>query len=140
MLYDNHWATSKPGAVAPIDWYEKNLKYAVDNAGGAHKVIAGVSAYGYDWPKEGGEAETVTYAQAIVKAEQKGAKILYDDKVQAPHYTYEGHEVWFEDTRSVSAKLDICAKYAPAGIAIWRLGQEQPEIWQAIDQKFPKQQ
>lgn len=140
MLYDNHWATSKPGPVAPVEWYEKNLKYAVENGGGAHKIIAGVSAYGYDWPKGGGEGETVTYVQAIVKAEQKGAKILYDDKAQAPHYTYGDREVWFEDSRSVGAKLDIVAKYDPAGIAIWRIGQEQPEIWQTVDKKFPKQQ
>lgn len=139
MLYDKHWATSEPGAIAPVDWYEKNLKYAVDNSGGAHKIIAGVSAYGYDW-KKGGEGETVTYANAIVKAEQKGAKILYDATAQAPHYSYGDHEVWFENKESIAAKLDIVAKYGPAGIAIWRLGQEQPEIWQVIDQKFPKQQ
>ncbi len=139
MLYDKHWATSEPGAVAPVDWYDKNLQYAVDNGGGAHKIIAGISAYGYDW-KKGDEGETVTYVNAIVKAEQKGAKILYDEKAQAPHYSYDDHEVWFEDKRSTAAKLDIVAKYDPAGIAVWRLGQEQPEIWQVIDQKFPKQQ
>jgi len=139
MLYDKHWATSEPGAIAPVDWYEKNLKYAVDNSGGVHKIIAGISAYGYDW-KKGGEGETVTYANAIVKAEQKGAKILYDATAQAPHYSYDDHEVWFENKESIAAKLDIVAKYGPAGIAIWRLGQEQPEIWQVIDQKFPKQQ
>ena len=139
MLYDRHWATSEPGAIAPVEWYDKNLQYAVDNGGGAHKIIAGISAYGYDW-KKGGEGETVTYANAIVKAEQKGAKIQYDEKDQAPHYTYDDHEVWFEDQRSTAAKLDIVAKYDPAGIAVWRLGQEQPEIWQTIDQKFPKQQ
>ncbi len=139
MLYDKHWATSEPGAIAPVDWYEKNLKYAVDNSGGVHKIIAGISAYGYDW-KKGGKGETITYANAVVKAEQKGAKILYDTVAQAPHYSYDDHEVWFENKESIAAKLDIVAKYGPAGIAIWRLGQEQPEIWQLIDQKFPKQQ
>lgn len=140
MLYDRHWATSKPGAIAPIDWYEKNIQYAIDKTGGPHKVIAGVSAYGYDWPIGGGDAETVSYVDAIVRAEQNGAKIMYDDTVQAPHYSYDDHEVWYENDKSTSAKLDIVAKYDPAGIAIWRLGQEQPEIWPIIDQKFPKQQ
>jgi spore germination protein len=138
MLYDNHYESSPPGPVAPIDWYEKNLKYSIDKAGGPHKVIAGVSAYGYDWPK-GGNAETVTYVDAIVRAEQNGAKVEYDDANQAPHFKYGDHEVWFENAKSTSAKLDIVAKYNPAGIAVWRLGQEQPEIWPLIDQKFPKQ-
>lgn len=138
MLYDNHYESSPPGPVAPIDWYEKNLKYAIDQTGGPHKVIAGISAYGYDWSK-GGQGETVTYVDAIVRAEQKGGKIEYDEDSQAPHFKYDGHEVWFENAKSTSAKLDIVAKYKPAGIAIWRLGQEQPEIWPLIDQKFPKQ-
>lgn len=139
MTYDRHWATSEPGPIAPVDWFEKNVKYSIEQSGGPHKVIIGISAYGYDWPQNG-EGETVTYAAAVVKAEQKGAKVLYDEAAQAPHYNYDNHEVWFEDVKSTSAKLDVVARYNPAGIAIWRIGQEQPEIWAEIDQKFPKQQ
>lgn len=141
MLYDRHWATSEPGAIAPIDWYEQNLKYAIEQAGGPHKVIAGVSAYGYDWPpKKGEEAESIKYVDAIVRAQKNGVKIEYDDKAQAPHFKYKDHEVWFENDKSTAAKLDVVAKYNPAGIAIWRLGQEQPEIWPIVDKKFPKGQ
>lgn len=140
MTYDYHWSTSpKPGAIAPIDWYEKNIKYAIDNAGGPHKVIIGVGAYGYDWVP-GKDGETVTYVDAIVRAEQNGAKIIYDDQAQAPHFKYKDHEVWFENDKSIAVKLDVIAKYNPAGIALWRLGQEQPEIWPLINEKFPKQQ
>lgn len=139
MLYDRHWATSEPGAIAPIDWYEANLKHAIEQVG-PNKVIAGVSAYGYNWPAEKGkEAETLKYVDAIVLADKKGAKILYDDAVQAPHFSFSGGEAWFENDKSTAAKLDVLAKYKPAGIAIWRLGQEQPEIWPLIEQKFPKQ-
>lgn len=141
MLYDKHWATSDPGAIAPVDWYEKNLKYSIEQAGGANKVVAGISAYGYDWPPKGtGAAKDVRYADAIVTAEKNGSKIEYDENDQAPHFKYKDHEVWFENDRSTAAKLDIVAKYNPAGIAIWRLGQEQPEIWPIVDKKFPKGQ
>ncbi|WP_378957141.1 glycosyl hydrolase family 18 protein [Pelosinus sp. sgz500959] len=140
MTYDYHWSTSpKPGPIAPIDWYEKNIKYAIEKCGGPHKVIIGVGAYGYDWVK-GKDGETITYVDAIVRAEQNGAKIMYDEKAQSPHFSYNNHEVWFENDKSTAAKLDIIAKYNPAGIALWRLGQEQPEIWPLINQKFPKQQ
>lgn len=137
MTYDHHWSTSKAGPIAEIDWYEKNIQYAIDKCGGPHKVIVGIGAYGYDWPPEGA-AETVTYVDAIVRAERHGATIEYDEKVQAPHFKYKDHEVWFENDRSTSVKLDVIAKYNPAGIAFWRLGQEQPEIWQLVDKKFPK--
>jgi spore germination protein YaaH len=141
MLYDKHWATSEPGAIAPVDWYEKNLKYAIEQCGGPNKVIAGVSAYGYDWPPKGkGAAIDMKYVDAIVTAQKNGVQVQYDEVSQAPHFKYKDHEVWFENDRSTAAKLDIVAKYKPAGIAIWRLGQEQPEIWPIIDKKFPKGQ
>lgn len=137
MTYDNHWSTSAPGAIAPIDWYEKNIQYAIENCGGAHKVLVGVSAYGYNWDKNN-KGETITYPDAVVLAEQKGAEIKYDESVEAPYFKYDDHEVWFENARSIAAKLTVVAKYNPAGIAVWRIGQEQPEMWQEIDKIFPK--
>ncbi|WP_207858175.1 glycosyl hydrolase family 18 protein [Lucifera butyrica] len=136
MTYDHHYSNSPPGPIAAIDWYEKNVKYAIDQCG-AQKILVGVGVYGYDWPPSG-DAETVTYADAITRAKKAGVKILYDDNNQAPHFKYNDHEVWFEDDKSVGAKLDVVAKYNPAGIAIWRLGQEQPEVWKVINEKFPK--
>jgi spore germination protein len=139
MTYDHHWATSPPGPLAAIDWYEKNIKTAIEQSGGPNKVIVGIGAYGYDWPSSG-EAATVKYVEAVVTAQKQGVKVEYDEGAQAPHYKYKNHEVWFENLQSTKAKLDIIAKYKPAGIAIWRLGQEQPEIWGAIDEKFPRGQ
>lgn len=136
MAYDRHWATSAAGAIAPIGWFEDNIKYAIEHGGGAGKIVVGLSLYGYDW--SGGKAETVTYVDAIVRAEQQGAEIFFDETDKAPYFFYDDHEVWFEDTRSMNAKMDVIAKYNPAGIALWRLGQEQPEIWQVIETKFPK--
>lgn len=137
MTYDNHWSTSSPGAIAPIEWYEKNIQYAIDKCGGPQKILVGVSAYGYDWDKDN-KGETITYPDAIVLANKKGAEIKYDETVEAPYFKYDDHEVWFENSRSIAAKLKVVAKYNPAGIAIWRLGQEQPEVWQEIDKIFPK--
>lgn len=137
MTYDNHWSTSAPGAIAPIDWYEKNIQYAIEQCGTPDKVLVGVSAYGYDWDANN-KGETITYPDATVLAVQKGAEIKYDETVQAPYFKYDDHEVWFEDARSVAAKLNVVAKYNVAGIAIWRLGQESPEIWGKVNEIFPK--
>lgn len=137
MAYDRHWATSEAGAIAPIGWFEDNLRYAIEHGGGSGKIIIGLSLYGYDWGG-GKEAETVTYVDAIVRAEQAGAEIFFDETDRAPYFIYDNHEVWFEDKRSMDAKLDVIAKYNPAGVALWRLGQEQPEIWEVIEAKFPK--
>jgi GH18 family chitinase len=137
MTYDNHWSKSNPGPIAPIGWYEDNIKNAIEKCGSPNKVIVGIGAYGYKW--QDGVGETVTYVDAITLAEEKCVGILYDEKNQAPHFKYNGdNEVWFENAQSTEAKLNIIQKYQPAGIAIWRLGQEQPEIWSVIGNKFPK--
>ena len=76
---------------------------------------------------------------SLATAEKAGAEIRFDETDKAPYFIYDGHEVWFEDERSMNAKMDVIAKYNPAGIALWRLGQEQPEIWNVVTAKFPKQ-
>jgi len=137
MTYDKHWSTSEPGAIAPIDWYEKNIQYAIEKCGGANKVLVGVGVYGYDWDANK-NGDTITYGSAMALAKEKGVQVKYDEAVEAPYFKYDDHEVWFENARSTATKLKVIAKYNPAGIAIWRLGQEEPEMWQEIDQIFPK--
>ena len=44
----------------------------------------------------------------------------------------EAHEVWVEDARSVAARLGLAQRYGAGGIATWRLGQEDPGVWAAI--------
>src|SRR5579859_4967711 len=42
------------------------------------------------------------------------------------------HEVWIENAASVRARLDLAARYDIAGVAFWRLGQEDPAAWPVI--------
>jgi len=133
MVYDQHWATATPGPVASIGWVEENIKVAIQQAGSAQKVIMGLPAYGYDWPdKQRTKAETVTYTQAVNRAEKVGAKIQWDDNAKVPYFKYDTHEVWFENAESAKHKLGLVKTHNLAGIAIWRLGQEDPKLWDAI--------
>lgn len=133
MLYDQHWGTSTPGPIAAIDWVEKNIQTAIQQVGDPKKVVIGIPAYGYDWPdKQRTKAETVTYTQAKDRAQKNGAQIIWDEGSKAPHYKYDTHEVWFENAESSKWKLELVKKHNVAGIAIWRLGQEDPAIWDVI--------
>lgn len=42
------------------------------------------------------------------------------------------HEVWIENAASVRARLDLAARSGIAGVAFWRLGQEDPAAWPVI--------
>jgi hypothetical protein len=56
--------------------------------------------------------------------------------VQAPwaRYTDNGQlrEVWYENKQSFDTKLDLITGRQMAGFALWRLGQEDPQIWNTI--------
>jgi len=42
------------------------------------------------------------------------------------------HEVWIENHVSLKPKLELVDKYDLGGIAIWRLGKEDPDNWRVI--------
>ncbi|WFR71356.1 glycosyl hydrolase family 18 protein [Prescottella defluvii] len=48
MAYDRHWATSTAGPIAPYDWVEEVLRYAITRIP-RDKLVLGVGLYGYDW-------------------------------------------------------------------------------------------
>jgi spore germination protein YaaH len=43
--------------------------------------------------------------------------------------TLQSHEVWLEDASSAEARLAVAEHYAAGGIATWRLGLEEPRVW-----------
>jgi len=82
-----------------------------------------------------GKAVSVTYQRAIELATQ-GSGINWDSTHKAPYAIYKGQEMWFENAASISHKLDLVNKYNIKGIALWRLGQEDPQMWQVVGNKL----
>jgi spore germination protein YaaH len=39
------------------------------------------------------------------------------------------HEVWIEESASAAARLALAERYGTGGVATWRLGQEDPNVW-----------
>jgi len=40
--------------------------------------------------------------------------------------------VWVEDSASVTERIGLAAQYGVSGVASWRLGLEDPRVWDAI--------
>lgn len=138
MTYDKHWSTGPAGPIAPIEWVEKNVQYALEYLP-AKKIILGIANYGYDWSGEHGQ--DISEKQALKIARQKNKKIKWSNKYQTPYFNYtdesgEKHEIWFESSRSNTHKLDLVNKYDLGGIGIWRLGNATNEFWQVIEEKL----
>ena len=131
-------------AVAPLPNVRAVLDYAVTELP-AEKLLLGVPNYGYDWPLPVVQGQTrarsISNQQAIELALQYRIAIQYDESAQSPyfHYTAEGgiiHEVWFEDARSLSAKLRLIAEYGFLGGGIWNLMRPFSQIWLVADSLY----
>lgn len=134
MTYNQHWRGGTPGPCAALDWFESCVKYATECMP-AEKVIAGIPFYGYTWPAKG-PATSLTHTKAQALIQRVKPSIQWNEQWATPWFTYTEKgvkwEAWFEDERSVQAKLDVCKKLGVGGVAIWRLGDEDPRFWEAI--------
>ncbi|ADD02083.1 glycoside hydrolase family 18 [Thermoanaerobacter mathranii subsp. mathranii str. A3] len=136
LAYDEHF--SQPGPIASIGFVTNVLNYAVTVIP-PEKIWLGMAVYGYDWTEGINYPRTLTYEQAVTLARNLGVTVIYDETAQESTYTYvldgKTHTVWFEDSRSFSAKLALVDRYKLSGIAIWRLGQEDPAIWNILKER-----
>ena len=130
-------------AVAPADKVRQVLEYAVTKIP-EEKLIMGIPNYGYDWPLpyERGmtRARTIGNVEAVRLAAEKGAEIFYDETSQAPYFHYQAdgvsHVVWFEDARSIQAKLQVVEDYGLAGAGYWQIMRMFRVNWLLLADKF----
>ena len=142
MNYDFHWPTSDPGAIAPQDWFEKNIDNML-NVVPADKIIMGIANYGYDWPAKSKKqphpmAEAVSFQQGVVTAVESQSDITYDPDTFNLHYSYEDeknqvHTVWMLDGVTAYNELRAAERAGVRGTAMWRLGTEDPSMWDIWD-------
>lgn len=138
------WKTyGPPMAVAPINEVEKVIQYAV-TAIPRDKILMGIPNYGYEWIlpyEEGTAATTVTNVGAVDLAARVGANIMFDEVSQAPFFNYYGSDgrqrvVWFEDARSIFAKLMLAGEYELEGVSYWTIGSFFPQNWLVLESLY----
>lgn len=128
MTYEWGYTYGPNMAVSPINKVREVLEFAVSQIP-SEKILMGMSNYGYDWPLpyERGKtkARTIGNVEAIQIARANNAIIQFDEISQAPYfnYTVDGveHEVWFEDARSINARLRLVSEYNLKGVGFWQL-------------------
>lgn len=141
MTYDNHWSSGPAGPIAPINWVEDNIRYALRYVP-ANKILLGIANYGYDWPSSG-NGKDIAAKKAIELATKKGVRIEWDSTNKVPYFSYNDsrgvkHKVWFENSYSLDLKLNLVNKYNLQGIAIWRLGNEEDRFWDIVCDRLNK--
>ncbi|MCB2361579.1 glycosyl hydrolase family 18 protein [Clostridium estertheticum] len=136
MTYEWGYTSGPPLAVSPINEVKKILDYAVTVIP-SKKIFMGIPNYGYDWTLpyvKGTKATALGNVEAVDLARKVFASIKYDYTSQAPFFNYydankKEHVVWFEDARSMNAKLRTAAKYNLGGVSYWTIGKYFPQAW-----------
>lgn len=144
MTYEWGYAFGAPMAVSPLPRVRAVVEYALTEVP-PEKLWLGIPTYGYDWPlpSHGGErrATSLSPQYAVSLAGRYGVPIRYDQTAQAPWFRYIDaggieHEVWFEDARSVRAKLSLIPEYGLSGVGYWNLLRPFPQNWLVLDSMF----
>jgi len=136
MTYDEHGLGTTQGPIASHDWVDRVISFATGKIP-REKMVMGLPVYAFDW---GSNKPTLpdylSYAQALERAKTHGVSPMYDEGEQVPHFTYTTsgvrHEVFLENAKSLGVKLDYAKKYKMHGVAIWRLGMEDPSLWDQV--------
>jgi peptidoglycan-N-acetylglucosamine deacetylase len=135
MLYDEHTNDGEGGPIASQGWFVERMKMALGQVG-RDKAIVAVGNYAYDWTGPGkGEPDTIEEAWLI--AHDSEAKITFDPASGNPGFAYEedgvNHIVWFLDAATAWNQLRAADYAGVHGVALWRLGSEDPSTWQALE-------
>ncbi|WP_232697588.1 glycosyl hydrolase family 18 protein [Brevibacillus daliensis] len=141
MAYDEHNPRTVPGPVASFQWVEDTICYALNQNVPANKILLGVAGYGWDWSSTGEKAAYTTYSKLHAHMNKPASSLQWDSTHQSPHLNYQDasgnmHVAWFENSFSLRFKLALVEKYNLSGIALWRLGLEDPAIWNTLSSRI----
>ena len=134
MAYDEHWSTSKPGAIASTDWCKRIAEYTRTQIP-EEKLIMGLSFYGRTWMTAPVRAQA-WYNSGIerIKREQGVAEISRDS-YGTPHFTFKEEvtiTAWYDDIDSLKIRAKMYSDLGIKKIAFWRVGQENSEFWKYL--------
>ena len=141
--YEWGYTCGAPQAVSPVNRIRRVLEYALTEMP-AGKILMGFSNYAYDWTlpwKQGTAARVLSNAGAQELAASRWAEIHYEQTAGAAWFNDtdtagQRHVVWFEDARSVRARLSLVEEYGLAGISIWTADRLWRPIYALLEERF----
>ncbi len=154
MNYDEHEETSDPGPVASEPWFEANLTRVMKLVP-KNKIICGIGNYGFDWstplPGKGQkpsnkviDVDDLSVQDAWQRADDAGADVHLEGDELNPHFAYDDedahvrHQVWFLDGVTALNEMRAGRQMGLRTFALWRLGEEDPSLWQVWDHPSAK--
>jgi cellulose synthase/poly-beta-1,6-N-acetylglucosamine synthase-like glycosyltransferase/peptidoglycan/xylan/chitin deacetylase (PgdA/CDA1 family)/spore germination protein YaaH len=135
-LFDETSDIDPPGPLGSRSWFEGWLR-ALMEGGDSKQWIISLGSYGYDWTVGGKKAELISFAEAMSRAQNaeiEGVEVTGPD--YNPYFYFgdndKEHAVWFLDVVTFLNELREVRDQKAGGFALYRLGTEDPAIWEAL--------
>jgi len=135
-LFDETSDIDPPGPLGSRSWFEGWLNVLLEG-GDSKQWIITLGGYGYDWTVGGKKAELISFAEAMSRgrnAEIESAEVTGPG--YNPYFYFEDgdkeHAVWFLDVVTFLNQLRAVRDQKAGGFALYRLGTEDPAIWDAL--------
>jgi spore germination protein YaaH len=148
MAYDQHYpGDPAAGPVAGLPFVEKSIQYALLQIPSTQLVL-GIPFYGRLWNGQTAyNGAGVTNELASTLAAKYGGTEFYDEKEQSirSEFTINANDpqtkvfgqplpsgsytLWYENERSIKAKLQLVQKYNLKGTGSWSLNQATADTW-----------
>ncbi|PYJ26554.1 MAG: hypothetical protein DME90_11615, partial [Verrucomicrobia bacterium] len=147
MLFDETSDTDPPGPLASRSWFEGWIRVLLQDSDAKQWIIA-IGSYGYDWTIGGKKAELISFSEAMSRAnDAEIASAEVSGPGFSPYFYFQDedkeHAVWFLDAVTFLNQLREVRDQKAGGFALYRLGSEDPAIWDALsvprDFKFDNQ-
>jgi spore germination protein YaaH len=134
MLYDQHTPASEPGPVAGAPWVRAVLGFTVSQVRQRSKLELACPTYGYDWSRQGAASVVFDRIHAVIVARHLHVHYSRVQQEAFLRYTLGGrrHIVWFENARSLAAKVRIANHFQVGTLGFWYIGHESPRDWAVL--------
>ncbi|HZG85509.1 glycosyl hydrolase family 18 protein [Paenibacillus sp.] len=154
MAYDESWEGSEPGPVASLGFVDRSIRYALKQGIPKSKIVVGLNFYGRIWKTDSAANSEgrvirglgISNVRVPPLLEKYKGQVTYDEASQSPRAViripagaveYVGetkltagtYTIWFENERSLKAKLRLVSEHGIKGSGSWSLNQETKDVW-----------
>jgi len=133
MSYDD---PNSDGPVAGYDWLNKVIDFSVSKIA-SEKVSLGLGLYYWQWRHIDGKRVGIGGNEGLQTVLSKYKYSSYfSDEEQAPYVDYwkagTGYRIWYENAKSVKAKIALIKEHKLCGFSAWALGLELNSVYNVI--------
>jgi spore germination protein YaaH len=132
MAYDEYNRVRPAGPTASQEWAEDALHWLLRYIN-PDQVLLGIPFYSRIWsPDDLFQPTTATIGTVVDLADSNPRTFDREfgiDRVDLD----DGRFLWAEDYDNLANRIDLAREAGVAGVAIWRLGFDTPDVWEIVE-------